>query len=67
MTTATYEKLKTEIKQELFKELSELVMRGSKDSEGEYQYSFVKKIIRIAGKKDGCQKYDKRNFLKTIS
>ena len=67
MTTATYEKLKMEIKQELFKELSELVMRGSKDREGEYQHGFVKKIIRIAGKKDDCQKYDKRNFLKTIS
>jgi hypothetical protein len=67
MVTATYEKLKMEIKQELFKELSELVMRDSRDREGEYQRNFVKKIIRIAGKKDSCQKYDKKNFLKVIS
>lgn len=67
MTTATYEKLKMELKQELFKELSGLVLRGSKDSEGEYQRNFVKKIIRIAGKKDGCQKYDRKSFLKAIS
>lgn len=67
MTTAIYEKLKMEIKQELFKELSELVMRGSKDHEGEYQHNFVKKIVRIAGRKDSCQKYDKKNFLKAIS
>ena len=67
MTTATYEKLKMELKQELFKELSGLVLRGSKDSEGEYQPEFVKKIIHIAGKKDIYEKYDKKNFLKTIS
>ncbi len=67
MTTAIYEKLKMEIKQELFKELSELVMRDSKDREGEYQPGFVKKIIRITSKKDNCEKYDKKNFLKAIS
>ena len=67
MTTATYEKLKMELKQELFKELSGLVLHGSKDSEGEYQSGFVKKIIRIAGKKDIYEKYDKKSFLKAIS
>ena len=67
MTTTTYEKLKMEIKQELFKELSGLVVRNSKDSEGEYQRGFIKKIIRIAGKKDDYRKYDKKNFLKIIS
>lgn len=66
MITATYEKLKTELKQELFKELSELVVRDSKDPEGEYQPEFVKKIIQIAGKKDGHRKYEKEEFLKTI-
>ena len=63
----TYEKLKMELKQELFKELSEFVMRGSKDSEGEYRPEFIKKIIQIAGKKDNCEKYDKKSFLKVIS
>ncbi|MDO8664286.1 MAG: hypothetical protein Q7K44_01920 [Candidatus Liptonbacteria bacterium] len=67
MVTAIYEKLKMEIKQELFKELSELVLRDSKDHEGEYQHNFVKKIIRIAGKKDDCKKYDRKEFLKVIS
>lgn len=67
MITATYEKLKMELKQELFKELSKLVVRDSKDPEGEYQHRFVKKIIQIAGKKEDHRKYDKRNFLKTIS
>ena len=56
-----------ELKQELFKELSGLVLRESKDSEGEYQPGFIKKIIRIAGKKDGYEKYDKKSFLKAIS
>ncbi len=67
MTTATYEKLKMELKQELFKELGELVIRNSEDHEGEYQRGFVKKIIRIASKKDSCEKYDKKSFLKAIS
>ena len=67
MTTTTYEKLKIELKQELFKELSELVMRDSKDPEGEYQPEFIKKIIKIAGKKEGYKKYDKKDFLKVIS
>ena len=67
MVTATYEKLIMEIKQELFRELSELVIRDSKDREGEYQHGFVKKIIRIAGKKDNCKKYDRKEFLKVVS
>lgn len=66
MTTTTYEKLKMELKQELFKELSELVVRDSKDPEGEYQPEFIKKIIQIAGKKEGYRKYDKESFLKAI-
>jgi len=67
MTATTYEKLKIELKQELFKELSELVMRDSKDPEGEYQHEFIKKIIRISGKKGGYKKYNKNDFLKIIS
>jgi len=43
------------------------VTHGSKDSEGEYQHGFVEKIIQIAGKKDDCQKYDRKEFLKVIS
>lgn len=67
MITTTYEKLKIELKQELFKELIELVMRDSKDPEGEYQPGFVKKIIQIANKKGDYKKYNKGDFLKTIS
>ena len=62
MITNTYEKLKMELKQELFRDLSELVMRESKDPEGEYRPEFVKKIIRISGKKRVT-----KNIIKQIS
>ena len=68
MTTATYEKLKGELKKELFKELSSLLVREYKDPEGEYRQEFIKKILKISSAKEHrYHQYRKKNFLKLIS
>ena len=67
MTTATYSKLKKELKRELFNELSELVARRSKDPEGEYRPEYVKKMLAIANKKGQLREYNAKTFSKLIS
>ena len=67
MTTAAYEKLKREVKKELFDELSGFILRESKDAEGEYRPEFVKKMLHTASRKKKLFSYDRKNFLKIIS
>jgi len=67
MSTATYAKLKRELKKELFEELSALVIRESKDPEGEYRPAFVKRILTISRGKNQFTKYHPKTFSKLIS
>lgn len=67
MTTATYLKLKQELKKELFEELSDFVAREHKDIEGEYRPEFVSKMLKITRKKERLVKYNPKTFSKLIS
>lgn len=66
MTTATMQKLKKEIKQEVMQELTALLLKNSRDAEGEYKESFVKKVLKAAQEKPVYQ-YDAKTFLKLLS
>lgn len=58
MSIATYEKLKREIKNELFYELGDLILKEAKDPEGEYKPDFVKKILKFSQKKQKTHQYN---------
>lgn len=66
MTTATVQKLKREIKQELIREFFLPLLEKTGDSEGAYRASFVRKILKAAKAKP-LYKYDSKNFLKLVS
>lgn len=67
MSAETYIKLKRELKKELFEELSDLIIRISKDPEGEYRPEFVRKIRTIAEQKGPTFLYNKKTFGKLIA
>lgn len=68
MAVATYEKIKKELKKELFQELSGLFMRYSQDPEGEYHKSFVRKVLKLTEQKPRqVYKYSRHDFLSLIS
>lgn len=66
MTTATIQKLKREIKKELFEEFILPMLENSKDPEGEYREDFVREVLKAAKEKP-TRKYNPKNFLKQIS
>ncbi len=63
MTTATIQKIKREIKQELMAEFLRPILERSKDPEGEYRKSFVKEVLRAA-KRSSTKIYRKGAFLR---
>jgi len=65
MSTATIEKIKKEIKQELLREFILPMLGKSKDSEGEYKEGFIKRVLKIAKEKPK-HKYNSKNFLKLV-
>lgn len=71
MSTATIQKIKKEVKAELKKELlNEFIMpilKEVKDSEGDYQPTFIRRVLRIAKGKVSVSKYNSKTFLKIIS
>ena len=66
MTMATVQKLKREIKKELIEELILPILKNSRDSEGEYDDAFVKKVIKISQEKYR-HVYNPKSFLKMLS
>lgn len=66
MTTATYSKLKSEIKRELLKEFITPMLEDIKDFEGEYRPEFVEEVLRAAREKPYF-KYRPNTFSKLIS
>ncbi|MEK7142322.1 MAG: hypothetical protein AAB818_01925 [Patescibacteria group bacterium] len=66
MTIATVQKIKREIKKELIEELILPILKNSKDSEGEYDESFVKDVIKISQEKSR-HVYNPKSFLKILS
>lgn len=63
---ATVQKLKREIKKELIEELILPILKNSKDSEGEYNESFVKEVIKIYQERPQ-HTYNPKSFLKILS
>lgn len=66
MTTATYTKLKTELKEELVQEFITPLLGDIKDAEGEYQPKFIDEVLK-ATKEIPVHKYSRKDFLKLIS
>ncbi|MEX2033472.1 MAG: hypothetical protein WD889_02860 [Candidatus Colwellbacteria bacterium] len=66
MTTATYHKLKREIKKELLEELVYPLLERMKDQEGEYRPEFVREILKAAKEKP-THRYNSKTFAKLIS
>ena len=66
MTTKTYEKIKKEIKRELFQEFVLPLLRNVKDPEGEYKEEFVKRVLRALREKP-IYVYNPKTFLRQIS
>ena len=65
MTTATYEKIKREIKRELIEEFVLPILRDVKDAEGNYKEEFVRKVFRAAKEKPKYV-YNPKTFLRKI-
>ena len=66
MLTKTYDKLKKEIKEELFVEFVFPVLRDIQDAEGEYRDEFVKSALKALGEKP-IYAYNPRTFLRQIA
>ena len=67
MSTKTIEKLKKEIKTELFREfILPIVLSDVKDPEGEYKEEFVKRVLKAAKEKP-TYAYNPKTFLRQIS
>lgn len=66
MSTATVEKLKKEIKQELIREFILPILERANGLEGEYREGFIKEVLKIAKEKPRY-KYNAKTFLKLAS
>jgi len=65
MSTKTYEKIKKEIKEELLQEFVIPILRDVRDSEGEYEPAFVRRVLRAAKEKP-IYTYNSKTFLQQI-
>lgn len=66
MTTKIYEKVKKEIKQELMDEFILPILRGVKDTEGEYREEFIKRVLK-AVKERPKYTYNPKTFLQQLA
>ena len=66
MTMATVQKIKMEIKKELIEEFILPILKNSMDSEGEYNESFIKEVIK-ASQENPKYTYNQKSFLKMLS